>query len=229
MSFKELAAIRFAKQRLFPPGRVPRTIPFGPWRGIRLVLDLNGQTQYFLGLYEHEVQRWLCRFCKKSRTFIDIGAAEGYYTLFVLKKTAVPKVIAFEPLDESRELLDRNLRLNGLSKSSRLEISTQFVGILNEPGHCSLDSIAETVSFPCTVKMDVEGAELEILRSASRFLKHPGSRWIIETHSLELEGKCAQLLSRAGFTVQIIKNAWWRRFIPEGRPIAHNRWLVAET
>lgn len=227
MSLKELAAVRSIKQHFFPPGRMPWTIPFGPWRGIRLVLDLNGQTQYFLGLYEHEVQRWLCRFCKESRTFIDIGASEGYYTLFVLKKTGVSKVIAFEPLGESRELLDQNLRLNSLSKSSRLEISTQFVGALDKLGHCTLDSIAEMILFPCTVKMDVEGAELEILRGASSFLKHPGSFWIIETHSQELEQQCVQLLSWAGLTVRIVKNAWWRRLIPEGRPLAHNRWLVA--
>ena len=34
-------------------------------------------------------------------------------------------------------------------------------------------------------------------------------------------------LESAGYAVTVIKNAWWRVFVPEQRPIPHNRWLVA--
>jgi len=36
-----------------------------------------------------------------------------------------------------------------------------------------------------------------------------------------------ELLKAAGLTVKIVKNAWWRLFIPEHRAIPLNRWVVA--
>lgn len=191
------------------------------------MLDFEGQTQYFFGLYEREVQGWLRRFCKESALFIDIGAAEGYYTLFFLKKTSARKVLAFEPLLESRALLSENLRLNRLENDPRLEISPRFVGSHDDPSSCSLDSVCAMISGPCTIKIDVEGAELEILQGARNFLRLPKLFWVIETHSADLERQCSRLLNQAGYRVRIIYNAWWRCFVPEGRPIQHNRWLVA--
>jgi hypothetical protein len=65
------------------------------------------------------------------------------------------------------------------------------------------------------------------LRGTVGINKMPGVRWIIETHSLDLENGCIELLRSAGFQTRVIPNGWWRVFIPELRPIAHNRWLAA--
>ena len=189
------------------------------------MLDLNGQTQYYLGLYEWEVRCWTQRFLKKSKIFIDIGSGEGYYALFALKQPHLHKILAFEPLEESRKLLNENLGLNAMKQDARLEISERFVGKNDPPLYRSLDSLL--ISESCTIKMDVEGAELEILREARRFMNGGERFWIIETHSARLEDQCAQVLGQAGYRIRIIPNAWWRCLIPEGRPIAHNRWLVA--
>jgi hypothetical protein len=75
--------------------------------------------------------------------------------------------------------------------------------------------------------MDVDGAEWDIISSAASINMLPDVRWLIETHSRELEGKCATHLSDLGFKIKIVKNAWWRCIVPEQRPGAHNRWLVA--
>ena len=40
------------------------------------------------------------------------------------------------------------------------------------------------------VKADVEGAEVDVLRGASRLLASPNVSWLLETHSLEHEQAC---------------------------------------
>ena len=75
--------------------------------------------------------------------------------------------------------------------------------------------------------MDVEGEEINILQGAVRLLESSQTRWIIETHSRQLEEDCISILKQAGFTTTIIPNAWWRIFVPEFRNLPHNRWLTA--
>jgi|SRR6516164_6824945 hypothetical protein len=50
---------------------------------------------------------------------------------------------------------------------------------------------------------------------------------LIETHSDQLEADCRAWLLERNYKTSIIKNAWWRRILPDGRVIAHNRWLSA--
>ena len=90
-----------------------------------------------------------------------------------------------------------------------------------------LDSLSEDIRSPCFIKMDVDGYEEEILAGAKGINALPSVRWLIETHSVELEEVCEEGVRSAGFETKVVKNAWWRLFIPEMRPIAHNRWLVA--
>ena len=48
---------------------------------------------------------------------------------------------------------------------------------------------------------------------------------IVETHSLELEHECMELLRAAGYKPQIVDQ---RRRVRDYRPLDHNRWLVAD-
>ena len=75
--------------------------------------------------------------------------------------------------------------------------------------------------------MDVDGAEEQILKGAKTINALTDVRWLIETHSNELESLCEGILTVAGFQTRIIPNAAWRVFVPEQRPIEHNRWLAA--
>jgi hypothetical protein len=190
-------------------------------------IDFDYQTQLFLGLHEREVQKWLASRSARYQSAADIGAGEGEYTLYFLKKTQARRVWAFEPLIESREILERNLALNGFEHEERLTLSTQFVGV-DPDGQISLDSLASQMPLPCLIKVDVDGGEADILRSATTFLRQAGVDWLIETHSRDLEEVCRAILSAAGYEVRVISNAWWRFLLPENRPIPHNRWLVAE-
>jgi hypothetical protein len=75
--------------------------------------------------------------------------------------------------------------------------------------------------------MDVDGAEEKVLNGANTINTLTDVRWLIETHSSQLELLCERILTAAGFQIRIISNARWRVLVPEQRPIEHNRWLVA--
>src|SRR5205814_7255905 len=138
--------------------------------------------------------------------------------------TRAERVLAFEPQTEFLEQLRQNLRLNGLAEDPRTALFRCFVGASNKGHQRTLDSFIETIVQPCLVKIDVDGGERDILAGAGRLLAERETRWLIETHSPQLETDCQSILHEAGYTTVIVPNAWWRRVIPEQRPIGHNRW-----
>jgi hypothetical protein len=209
------------------PGSRDRTILAGPFKEIQMRLSLKTQTQVYLGLFEREAYPWLRRLSGDIKMAIDIGAASGEYTLFFLKKTLAKKVYAFEPDDAVSKSLFHNLRLNGLNASPRLELSARFVGPYCNENQVSLDSLEPLLDSPCLIKMDVDGYEEEILRGAQVLNSRPGVRWLIETHSKDLESACIRILSANGFRTRVIPNAWWRAILPEQRVVEQNRWLAA--
>ncbi len=215
------------KNIVFAPERKPRSVVLGPFKGITMGLSLRNGAQVYLGLFEKETHSWLRRLSKSLNTAVDIGAAQGEYTLFFLLKTEAKTVYAFEPDASCRPVLQENLSLNGMAETQRLKICTKLVGDLESDDEIRLDALADSIDSPCLIKMDVDGAEERVLKGARRLNSLPGIRWLIETHSKENEAACLTILSDAGFQTRVIRNAWWRLFVPELRPIPHNRWLAA--
>jgi hypothetical protein len=119
------------------------------------------------------------------------------------------------------------LQLNNIDNSGRLQMSTKYVGTENNASELSLDSLEARLDWPCLIKMDVDGHEEEILKGAKALNSRCGVRWLIETHSAQLEAACRQNLSSNGFSTRVIPNAWWRLILPEQRGSVHNRWLAA--
>jgi methyltransferase FkbM-like protein len=102
-----------------------------------------------------------------------------------------------------------------------------YVGIHGDAGQVSLDSLAAALLGRGFIKIDVDGAELDVLRSGPECLSRTGLDLLVETHSSQLEVECTDLLKRHGFECLVVRNAWWRTILPEQRPIDHNRWLWA--
>lgn len=215
------------KNRYISAARAPRTIATGPFRGIVMNLSLRTQTQLYLGLYERETFRWIERLSQNLDAAIDIGVAEGEFTLFFLKRTSAKRVWAFEPDREVIPLFRENLHLNGLADAARLELRHEFVTESSNNDEVALDTLATLVQPPCLIKVDTEGAEARILRGARALSNLPDIRWLIETHSKALEAECVQLLTSYGFRTRIIPQATWRVVVPDYRPLEHNRWLAA--
>jgi hypothetical protein len=208
------------------PGKAPLKIKSGAFRGLRMELDLSYECQAWLGIAEREVQGWLGWLSAGIRTGIDIGAAAGEYAMYFLSKTSARRVLAFEPQPTVMNQLRFNLSLNGLADDPRVTLYRSYVGTKSEDGHCTLDSLAGLIRQPCLVKIDVDGGESDVLAGAGELLGERDTRWLVETHSRELEEHCRRVLRAADFTTVVVPNAWWRWFIPEQRAIPHNRWLV---
>jgi len=215
------------KQKLVPAGVSPRVIQSGPFRGLKMELDLRGQTQVYLGLFEREVHPWVTELSRGIHTAIDIGSAQGEYLLYFLKRTPAVQVLGFEPDESCWPALRRNLAHNGLADDPRLALSNQFISPNDEARNVSLDSLVPRISGPCLVKLDVDGQEANILAGANKFLAQTQASFIVETHSEELEHDVLGIFENHGYQIRILTQAWWRCIIPEHRPGPQNRWLVA--
>jgi glycosyltransferase involved in cell wall biosynthesis len=225
---------RAIKPIFFSSELLPRTVHFGPGRGLSILLSRRNGLQKELGLYETELWSVFRRETVDARTIYDIGAADGFTALVFAKLNQSASIIAFEPDPESLNLLRRNLELNP-DLAGRVKVMPQSVG---EPEptfangaihHIQIDDAVETgkVIAPDLVKIDVEGSELLVLRGMREVLDHYRPVLILETHSADLEEDCISFLASSGYKTSIIKNAPWRILWPEYRPIDHNQWLVA--
>jgi hypothetical protein len=224
---RSLRVLSHLKSMVVPDVRKTRRIKFGLLAGSTMALNLRHHTQLIIGLYEREVHDALHRLSLDVACAVDVGAAEGMYTLYFALRTPASVILSFEPDIESRDLLKDNLRINSVPLGERVILFDRQVGANDRRGMCSLDSVIEGCPRPCVVKVDVEGEELEVLRGAQQLLRSDGVSWLIETHSQDLEMRCIETLRGQAYETQVITNAWWRVVLPETRPIPHNRWLVA--
>jgi len=217
----------FLKKSLFPTGLAPRVIRSGLIAGLTMDLDFAHHTQRWLGLQERELYAWFRRLSGGIHTAIDVGASEGMYTLYFLAKTPATKVFAFEPSDDGLRQLKSNLALNGLADTPRLEVIPKCVGDSVAAQQVTLDSLAQRIEQPCLVKVDIDGGEVSLLDGAQSLLRSPETRWIIEVHSKALQENCLEILQAANYRTLVVRNAWWRNFIPELRPGELNHWIIA--
>lgn len=81
---------------------------------------------------------------------------------------------------------------------------------------------------PILFKIDVDGGEEAILSTLATIVRRKRCLFLVETHSRELDATCGTILSDAGYSVNQIPQAWWRRFYRENRPLEFNQWLTAE-
>jgi hypothetical protein len=163
---------------------------------------------------------------RNAQTFIDVGASDGFYPILALRLNPAIEVIGCEmhgPLEtQARE----NYRLNFPNENRSFTWISKPVG--RDEGQVSLDALAEGRPGPMLVKIDVDGVEIEVLKSGERLLARSDVALLIETHSAVLETGVIELLEANNFHCRIIKNAWWRAALPETRVIELNRWVFAE-
>jgi hypothetical protein len=213
------------KKRLLPPGRRPRRVLYGPAKGLTFELDFEHQLRFWLGLYETEIVPALRRFVTPGRYVYDVGADIGFQALTLARLSQVG-VVAFEPRQSAFDAINRNLQLNP-DLADYVHVVRCFVGAGDEPNEQTLDTFASegrAPFLPDALLIDVDGAEVDVLRGAQRLLdlRHPDL--IIETHSLQLERQCIEIVTASGYAVELVNQ---RRLFPDYRPTPHNRWLLA--
>jgi FkbM family methyltransferase len=105
-----------------PPydGKEPFELKIKGMPGVKMYLDPTDKvitpTILVLGNWETSETAWFLRVVKPGDTFVDAGANAGYYTIIGSRLVGDKgKVYAFEPEPEMFALLEKNVRLNGLT------------------------------------------------------------------------------------------------------------------
>lgn len=134
-------------------------VAYGPFKGLRFdssshwgAGDKGGM---ILGLYEQELLRELQVVPKKYDTFIDLGAADGYYGVGVLVNDLFKKSYCYEITDLGREVITRTAKLNGVEDRVvvRGEATANLIG-----------EIPDGERNRSVLFVDIEGAEFNILK-----------------------------------------------------------------
>jgi hypothetical protein len=218
-----LGVSRRGKSRLLPAGDAFRTLPFGVARGVRAEVDLQGPAYLWLGLYEYEIHRHLRRLCPPGARVVDVGGADGVYAIAFARLSGGP-CVTFEGDHVAVDRIHRHLAANPPA-ARQVTVVPSFVGAVTD---ADANVIAlDDVDFdepPSLLKIDVEGAEPDVLRGARRLLARHRPHLVVETHGPAEERACGELLVSGGYRPRVVPR---RRRLREDRPTPHNRWLVA--
>jgi len=193
----------------------------GPLRGKRWIAGSSNHGCW-LGSYEAAKQRKIMEYVRPGMVCWDVGAHVGFYTLLFAELVGVGgRVSAFEPFSRNVELLRRHVDIN---RYLNVRIFPCALGDLDgdagfDPGPstamgriggrgplkvpCSrADTLlaACEIEAPHVIKIDVEGAEADVLRGALRAMeRHP--MIFLATHSEKVHRACLELLATSGYRV----------------------------
>lgn len=154
--------------------------------------DMIERYLYLFGVWEPTLTAWLRRRFLPGRTFVDVGANIGYYSLLAARATGrAGRVVAVEPSPDTFARLCRNLRRNGAGAVRALAVAAEeragpvtlyggqahnsgTTSTVAAPGLTRLMSVdaaplselltPEEVATTRVVKIDVEGGERAVLR-----------------------------------------------------------------
>ena len=158
------------------------TVAYGPFKGLILSntswWGAADRGSMLLGIYEREVLETLENASRGRRTFIDIGAADGYYAVGALAANMFDQATCFEISPAGQEAILENARRNSVESRIKIfgEVTGDSLALLSSSHDIDL---SETV-----ILMDIEGLEFEILSEAV-LTKLQKSILIIEIHDWE--------------------------------------------
>lgn len=200
----------------------------GPATGLVYPITLPADKNIWTGTYELEFSTELASHVKPGSICYDIGGFRGYFGGLMARRGA-KSVYFFEPLPENieqiRRVIDRNtdldLNLLELAVSSAPGAAVfqimpeQSMGKLAtstfDSGEDALRELPVTLESldhfvleggnppPDLIKIDVEGAEVDVLKGARNVMAKHHPILLIEVHSLELGQECHTLLDAAGY------------------------------
>jgi FkbM family methyltransferase len=177
---------------------------------------------------EDWIRRMLDRISTTAPVFLDIGAAMGYYSVLVKQLRPAARIFAIEALPRHVTALKATLALNSLAPT---DVTVVPIAVSTETGKASfldhgfgsqlssanmkcdgvveLDvearSLADVVAEIGRVdlmKMDIQGAELEVLRAARGPLSAGAiAHAVVGTHGPDIHQSVRAVLEQAKFSI----------------------------
>ena len=203
----------------------------GPLRNSWFVLGSmageGGGASVYFNMVEREQTAAMMREIKPGDVFFDICANVGYYTILASKLVGpTGTVVACEPLVRNISFLERhveanrskNVRVLAFACSNENSMTSFSPGENTATGHIStvngnngpsvlvptitVDTMAQKMGLrPNVLKIDVEGAEMDVLRGAGKVLADAHPKIFLSTHSNDLRTACLSLLEERGYDV----------------------------
>jgi FkbM family methyltransferase len=193
---------------------------------IMLKPGMAGATgNHYLGLLEFPDMSFLLHLTQSDDVFLDIGANVGVYTLLASGHGKCNSV-AIEPVKNTFEQLNINIKHNGLenrvkcyktivsNSTAQMKISNHLDAmnhVLDENDTSTNYELVNTTSLdklieenaPTVLKIDVEGAELSVIKSGLTGLKRETIKAII----IETNGDDAKLAEERNQVKAILNSA----------------------
>jgi FkbM family methyltransferase len=223
--------------RLVPATPTPVAVQSGQASGLRIIIDPRREKYYWTGAYESEVQDFLATHLTPGKVFWDVGAHYGFFAGLAARLVAPGgHVVALEPVPENFERLLDTVSRNQLDNvDPRRTAVGQTVGkvVLERGDETSMWSVSSNpdlegaLTVPCitldvlmaecgqppdVVKIDVEGAELSVIRGGVRLFREHHPILVVELHTDEID-ECAALLPQSYTRRQL--QGWRWAFVNE--------------
>jgi len=115
-----------------PEGFSEITIASGAAKGLKMILDLQSEKDYWLGTYESDLDAAARKLIRHGDTVYDVGANVGYVSLLSAQLSGKSgKVFAFEALPANVDRLRKNVLINALE--SRITVTHAAVIDSDQP------------------------------------------------------------------------------------------------
>lgn len=207
------------------------TINGGPAAGLRIEVNLPRDKAIWAGTYEPEFTAAIVGGVKVGDVCYDIGGYRGYMA-GAMALAGASRVFVFEPLPANLQALQRLRTLNpqlpieiepfavgDINGSMRLKVMPDAsMGKLvtssfqaGAPFETEIDVAirrleslvtSREIPPPHIIKIDVEGAEMDVLCGAADVLRVSRPRIFLEAHTATLEAACTRELSRQGYRIR---------------------------
>ncbi len=170
----------------------------------------------------------------KRGVFVDVGANIGKYTVMMSKSLGGKgKIISIEPHPENFKTLEKNMDLNNCSNAVALNLACwskktdlKLFSHEDQPLLASavktsknyittkadtLDNILDNLNIRKVdlVKIDVEGAERQVLEGMKNILKSGKAKIIFEAWNQEYVDACRKVLEKYGYKIKHLDNWYW--------------------
>ena len=208
--------------------RMKHTIKYGPFSDMVFCDDHwwggSDRAAMLFGIYEEEVLNSIMSVPKSYDVFIDLGAADGYYSIGSLISKKFQRSYSFEISDKGRDVIQKNATINKVSHK---------LHIFGEATKDFYKDIPKKDLNRAVILIDIEGAEFSLLDK--EVLSHlKGSIIFIELHDwffTDSQKKMAKLMSDAKSFFKISKLTTTSRDLskfPELFDYSDSeRWLIA--
>jgi O-antigen/teichoic acid export membrane protein len=149
---------------------------------------------------------------KVGDVVFDIGSAEGYFSIFASRLNDDPSKI--HSFDCSAQRSWAFVKNNFWNMGGKAQLIEAFVSDKNEQGSITIDRYTKLKNIkPSAIKIDVEGAEVEVLKGAREFLNTHKPHLLIEVHPSFIIRKnekaldeMVMILEEAGYKFEVCVN-----------------------